>query len=72
MVISFIGLASNLSVIIVISHKKNEKELKEQKHFHYMRINAIFNALIFIIQIFELLNDCLASRINYFVHQFTD
>ena len=56
--ISFLGLFSNFTVIFVISHKKNEKELKELKHFHYMRLNAIFNSLIFIIRILSLMSEC--------------
>ena len=56
--ISFLGLFSNFTVIFVISHKKNEKELKELKYFHYMRLNAIFNSLIFIIRILSLMSEC--------------
>lgn len=45
MVVSFIGIVSNLSMIIAISHKKNKQERKELKHFHYIRLNASFNLI---------------------------
>ena len=56
--ISFLGLFSNFTLIFVISHKQNKLVLKELKHFHYMRLNAIFNSLIFIIRILSLMSEC--------------
>ena len=56
--VSFLGLASNLLITVAVSHKDNSKVLKEQTHFHYMRLNAVFNSIIFVIQVFGLMSEC--------------
>lgn len=40
-----------------MSHKSNQKDLKEN-HYKYMRVNAVFNVLILIIEPITLITEC--------------
>lgn len=62
--VSIFGCLTNLLTTITISHKKNKKLRAEQKHFHYMRVNALTNTAIFLTRILGLAFVCdLRSRI---------
>ena len=57
-IVSVIGIFTNGVVVFIISHKKNKKELDEQRHFHFMRMNALMNICIFIIHLLNLMTEC--------------
>lgn len=40
---------SNLITVVIVSHKKNKQDLKEKRYLHFIRINAISNCLILLI-----------------------
>lgn len=62
--VSIFGCLTNLLTTITISHKKNKKLRAEQKHFHYMRVNAITNTAIFVSRLLGLAFVCdLTNRI---------
>ena len=56
-IVSLLGIVSNSLVIYTVSHKSNQKELKENQ-YKYMRINAIFNILILLIEPLTLISEC--------------
>ena len=62
--ICVIGIISNIVVVVVISSKKNQKELKEN-HYAYMRLKSIVNCFILFIEIFSLMNICQSNSGAY-------
>ena len=56
-IICLLGIISNSLVIYTVSHKSNQKDLKENQ-YKYMRLNAIFNILILLIQPLTLISEC--------------
>lgn len=52
-----IGIVTNVLVIYTVSHKSNQKELKENQ-YKYMRLHAIISCIIFSIQVFSLTTEC--------------
>lgn len=59
-VVCVVGLVTNSITVYVVSHKSNRKELKE-KQYDYMRLNALVNALVLLIQMTTLINECQGS-----------
>ena len=55
--VCLLGIIFNSLVICVVSNKSNQKDLKENQ-YKYMRLNAIFNILILIIEPFTLISEC--------------
>ena len=51
------AIVTNLITIYVIYHKKNEKTMRE-KHYIYMSFHCISNAIICLINILSLINEC--------------
>ena len=51
------GTVTNMLIILTVTNKKNEKELKE-KQYSYMAITSAINMSIFLIQIVTLINEC--------------
>ena len=68
--VCLLGIVSNSLVIYTVSQKSNEKQFKENQ-YKYMRLNAIFNILILVIEPFTLISECrdynslFCSRIRY-------
>ena len=56
-IVCLLGIVSNSLVIYTVSHKSNQKDLKENQ-YKYMRLNAIFNILILVIQSLILISEC--------------
>lgn len=56
-IVCLLGIVTSLITIYVVSHKTNRKELKENQ-YDYMRLNAIINVFIFLIQILSLISEC--------------
>lgn len=56
--VSAFGILTNILVIATISDVKREKELKEMRHYDYMRLNSITHCLILVIQIVGTINEC--------------
>jgi hypothetical protein len=56
-IVCLLGIVSNSLVIYTVSHKSNQKELKENQ-YKYMRLNAILNILILVIEPFTLISEC--------------
>ena len=56
-IICLLGIISNSLVIYTVSLKSNQKELKENQ-YKYMRLNAIFNILILLIEPLTLISEC--------------
>ena len=56
-IISLFGIISNSLVIYTVSLNLNQKELKENQ-YKYMRINAILNILILVIEPLTLISEC--------------
>jgi hypothetical protein len=58
-------------VIRTIPHIKKDKELKDRRHYDFMRINAATNCCLFSLKIVSLINECTAefwcSRIHRLV-----
>jgi hypothetical protein len=65
------GIVSSVLVIRTIPLIKKDKELKDKRHYDYMRINAATNCFLFLIKIIGLINECTAefwcSQINRLV-----
>lgn len=57
-VICLLALITNILIIVTTKAKRNRKELNGFKHYDYMRLNAIINTSILVIQLFSLMNDC--------------
>ena len=55
--VCLLGIVSNSLVIYTVSRKSNEKQFKENQ-YKYMRLNAIFNILILVIEPFTLISEC--------------
>lgn len=60
-IFSFLGILSNILVVIVTTSKKNEKALKE-KQYMYIRLKSIINSLILLIQTLGLMNECQSNN----------
>jgi hypothetical protein len=56
-IITILGCVLNFLVIYVVTHKKNQKELKE-KHYKYMGINSACAMCILAIHLLDLMNSC--------------
>ena len=56
-IVCLLGIISNSLVIYTVSLKPNQKDLKENQ-YKYMRLNAIFNILILIIEPLTLISEC--------------
>ena len=56
-IICLLEIISNSLVIYTVSLKSNQKELKENQ-YKYMRLNAIFNILILLIEPLTLISEC--------------
>lgn len=56
--ICLFGLFTNLLVILTVLHIKKQKDLKDFRHYDYMRINSIVHCILLIIQIFGMINEC--------------
>ena len=56
-IVCLLGIVSNSLVIYTVTHKSNQKDLKENQ-YKYMRLNAIFNILILIIEPLTLISEC--------------
>lgn len=57
LVLSLVAIPANICIIVVIFHKKNQKNLKE-KHYKYMTITCCINILILLIECLTLMNYC--------------
>ena len=57
--VCLVGLITNSLVVIVVSRKENQKELKENQ-YKYMRINSLINCLILVIQMINMIGECQA------------
>ena len=60
-IFSFLGILSNILVVIVTTSKKNEKALKE-KQYMYIRLKSIINSLILLVQTLGLMNECQSNN----------
>ena len=58
-ILSVLGLVSNILIIITISSKMNQSDFKEFKQYDYLRLNSICNCLILAIHLMSWLNDCI-------------
>jgi hypothetical protein len=56
-IVCLLGIVSNSIVICTVSEKSNQRELRENQ-YKYMRLNAIFNILILIIEPLTLVSEC--------------
>lgn len=57
--ICLFGLWTNILVIVTItSDVKKQKELKEMRHYDYMRLNSCVHCLILLVQLPSMLNEC--------------
>ena len=56
-IVCLLGIVSNSLVIYTVSHKSNQKDLKENQ-YKYMRLNAIINILILVIEPLTLISEC--------------
>ena len=58
-IVSFIGVITNLLIVVMILHKNNSDLLKENnKRYNYLCANAIFSLLILIIQLLSWMSEC--------------
>jgi hypothetical protein len=57
-VVCAIGIYTSILVIRTITLIKKEKELKDRRHYDFMRINAATNCGLFSIKIVGLINEC--------------
>ena len=57
-VFSFLGIVTNLIVIITILHKENKDLFKGLKQYNYLCYNSIFSLLILVIQLFSWMSEC--------------
>lgn len=56
-IICLIGIVTNFLIIYVTSHKKNQKELKENQ-YTFMRANALINLIILLIHMLLIISEC--------------
>lgn len=56
--VSFLGLATNLIVILVIQKKENSDLFKEYKQYSYLCLNSIFCVMISVIEILSWMTEC--------------
>ena len=57
-VFSFLGIVTNLIVIITILHKENKDLFKGFKQYNYLCYNSIFSMLILVIQLLSWMSEC--------------
>ena len=57
-VFSFLGIITNLIVIVTISHKKNIDLYNGCKQYDYLCYNSIFSLLMLVIQLFSWMSEC--------------
>ena len=62
------GIITNILVVYTVSYKENEKDLKENQ-YKYMRLNAVFNILILIIEPITLISECQNYDLSIFCSQ---
>lgn len=55
--ICVLGIATSSLVVFVVAHKSNLKEL-ENNHYKFMKLNAIVNIVILVIEPIDLLTEC--------------
>jgi hypothetical protein len=70
-VVCAFGIFTSILVLKTIPHIKKDKELKDRRHYDFMRILAIVNSLLFLVKIMGLMNECTSefwcSKINRLV-----
>ena len=55
---AFLGLITNIIVVVVIQLKENSDLFKEFKHFSYLCLNSVFCIMILVIEILSWMNEC--------------
>ena len=55
---AFLGLITNIIVVIVIQMKENSDLFKEFKHYSYLCLNSVFCIMIFVIELLSWMNEC--------------
>ena len=55
---SFLGIFTNISVVVILLHKENKDIFKGFKHYDYLCYNSIFSMLILVIQLLSWLTEC--------------
>ena len=67
-IVSTFGIITNVLIVYTVSHKSNQKSLKENQ-YKYMRLNAIFNIVILIIEPITLTSECHNYNLGIFCSQ---
>ena len=67
-IVSTFGVITNVLIVCTISHKTNQKSLKENQ-YKYMRLNAIFNIFILVIEPITLISECHNYDLGIFCSQ---
>ena len=66
--VCLLGIITNLLIIFTISYKPNRKSLKENQ-YKYMRLNAVFNIFILVIESVSLISECYNYNLGMFCSQ---
>lgn len=71
-IICTLGIVTNVIIVATLSYKKNQKELKDNTQYDYLRISSIANAIVLLIQIVSLVNKCQASVLGIYCFEYRE
>ena len=57
-IFALIGIATNVLVVIIVTHKNNKETFKDLKHYSYLYLNSLFNLIILFIRLLSWINEC--------------